>query len=454
LDNLDQELQTFDDERQMRSLVNAIAFADGFSLLFVRANQIPQQESLVEQIKANLPDKYIEVIRFDEPVENLLDELQKRLDGKKPDAIFCYNLNNSFPTSTDNFKSPFVVTLNHSRNSFKRTIECPLVLFLPEFALASLYHGAVDFYSIRSGVYLFTPQAVETDRLITQQISQNQWELESLLLEERQNRIETIKNLLSEYKALPNSQRTTRKEYLLKGKLASLYYTLADYDNALYLYEEVQDYAQNSEDNLLLSGILNNLGLIYIKKHKLSKAKDLVEMAIEIQQNIVGTNSVLYASSLANLASIHQKLMEYTKAVRLYQEVIEIDKQTIGTNHPYYANHLNNLAIVYEKQGKYTKAEKLYQESIEIGKNAVGIDSSVFAIRLNNLAWVYLSQKNYNKALSLFRESYDLCRKTLGENHPTTKSTKSSMAKCEQALADKKPVINKKRKPRHKSKKS
>jgi tetratricopeptide (TPR) repeat protein len=454
LDNLDQELQTFDDERQMRSLVNAIAFADGFSLLFVRANQIPQQESLVNQIKANLPDKNIEVIRFDEPVENLLDELQKRLKGKKPDAIFCYNLNNSFPTSTDNFKSPFVVTLNHSRNSFKRAIECPLVLFLPEFALASLYHGAVDFYSIRSGVYLFTPQAVETDRLITQQISQNHWELSGLLIEERQHRIETIQKLLDEYQSLPDSQRNVEKEYRLKGKLADLYEISAEYDKASALCIEIINYARKVGNNLLLAEYLDELGQIYCTMRKYDEAEKLCQEAIGIDKNTIGPNHPNYANHLNALGLVYQMKENYDEAKKLYQEAIKIGKNTIGTNHPDYAVRLNNLALVYYFEGENDKAIKLYQEAIEIGKKTIGINHPDYATRLSNLAFIYYNQNNYKKALLAFEEVYNIFLKTRGKNHQTTQFTRENIEICRQAIADKRPVINKKRKPRHKAKKS
>jgi tetratricopeptide (TPR) repeat protein len=496
LDNLDQELQTFDDERQMRSLVNAIAFADGFSLLFVRANQIPQQESLVNQIKANLPDKYIEVIRFDEPIENLLDELQKRLDGKKPDAIFCYSLNNSFPTSTDNFKSPFVVTLNHSRNSFKRTIECPLVLFLPEFAMASLYHGAVDFYSIRSGVYLFAPQGVETDRLITQQISQNHWEADGLLFEERQNRIETIKNLLDEYQSLPDSQRNIDKEYRLKLKLADFYKMSAEYEKASNIYKEIIEFARNNNNKRLLSPVLANLASVYGSLGNYEKAIALFQEAIKIAKNTVGTNHPIYAIQLNNLAGVYGLQEKYNEAIELYLEAIEVDKNTIGTNHPEYAARLNNLASIYNFQGrndeaeklleealiidknllgenhisyatslhnlgsvyrhekKYDEAMKLYQEAIKIAGNTIGANHPDFAIILSSISQSYFSQNEFKKALHLVKDAYEILKNTFGEDHPRTQNMKKGVGMCRQAIAENKPTPYKKRKPRRKAKKS
>jgi tetratricopeptide (TPR) repeat protein len=454
LDNLDKELQTFDDERQMRSLVNAIAFADGFSLLFVRANQIPQQESLVNQIKANLPDKHIEVIRFDKPIENLLDELQKRLDGKKPDAIFCYNLNNSFPTSTDDFKSPFVVTLNHSRNSFKRTFECPLVLFLPEFALASLYHGAVDFYSIRSGVYLFAPQGVETDRLITQQISQNQWELSGLLFEEREHRIETIKKLLDEYQSLPDSQRNLDKEYRLKGKMGTLYGISAEYEKASKIFEEIIDYARKIGDDTLLSINSNDLASIYQSQQKYNQAEKLFQEAIEINKKTIGTNNIDFAISLNNLAIVYRLQKKYTEAESLFQEAVKIGKNSGETNHPNYASALNNLAVLYRFQGNYSKAEMLYLEAIEVSKKSVGIHHPNYATGLSNLAVVYYVQKRYRKACPLFEEACKILQKTFGKNHPDTKLVITSFEACKQAMVENKPTSYKKRKPRHKAKKS
>lgn len=454
MDNLDKELQTVDDERQMRSLVNAIAFADGFSLLFVRANQIPQQESLVDQIKANLPDKNIEVIRFDEPVENLLEELQNRLKGKKPDAIFCYNLNNSFPSSTDNFKSPFVVTLNHSRNSFKRTFDCPLVLFLPEFALASLYHGAVDFYSIRSGVYLFAPQGVETDRLITQQISQNHWELSALLIEERQNRIETIQKLLAEYQSLPDSQRNVEKEYRLKGKLAELYYISGNYEEAEKQIKTVIDYTLESNNNLLMLGALNMMGLIYLSQNKYDEAEELYTSAIEIDKKTIGVNHPYYANHLHNLALVYDVQKKYGEAEKIYKEAIELTGLNDGTNHPNYASNLTNLASTVSSLGKYAEAELLYKNAIELSKFTVGANHPDYAYGLFNLARSYGEQNKPHKAIPLLKEAHKILKNTFGVDHPNTKIIEEGLELCKQAIAENKPTPYKKRKPRHKAKKN
>ena len=213
-------MQTLDDARQLRNLANAVRFADSFSLLFARCNQRPRQKEIIGELTEKLEDHKIEIVFFENAVADLLDELQNKLKDKNPDAILVYGLERSFTNTENPAASPFVATLNHSRNSFKKVLSCPLILFLPEYALSAVYHGATDFYSIRSGVYLFSAKAEETERKIEQHTSQEYSELQGLLLEERKTGSKQIKDYSPNINLCPNSQRDLEKENQLKSKIS------------------------------------------------------------------------------------------------------------------------------------------------------------------------------------------------------------------------------------------
>ncbi|HSK72461.1 MAG TPA: tetratricopeptide repeat protein, partial [Pyrinomonadaceae bacterium] len=301
-------------------------------------------------------------------------------------------MESSFTNSENPAASPFVATLNHSRNSFKKILFCPLILFLPEYALSAIYHGATDFFTIRSGVYLFSAKAEETERQIERQVSEEYRQLQGLLLEERQNRIRTIKDLLAEYQSLPVSQRDLEKENHLKEKLADLYEITADYEKAEKLYLEVLDFARKANDEIFLSHTLNNLALVYESQGKYEEAIKLFTQALEIDEKTIGKEHPDYASRLNNLASVYKSQGKYEEAIKLFTQALEIGEKTIGKEHPDHAARLNNLAGVYESQGKYEEAIKLYKQALEIGEKTVGKDHPNYATQLNNLAGVYNSQ--------------------------------------------------------------
>lgn len=421
----------------MRNLSNAVRFADSFSLLFVRCNQRPRQKEIIEELKEQLADYKIKVVFLENQIEHLLDELQERLGDEKPDAIFVYGLESSFPKADKAAESKFVVTLNHSRNSFKKVLHCPLVLFLPEYALSAIYHGATDFYSIRSGVFLFSAKAEETEQLISEHTSQEFLELEGLLFEERQNRIKTIEELLAEYQSLPDSQRNFEKENGLKGKLADLYGISGEYDLASKIYQEIIENARKSEDIVLLGNYLNSLAGIFENHGKYQEAVNLLKEAIEIAKETIGTKHPEYATRLNNLAVAYGAQGKYNEAIELYKEAIEIAKETIGIKHPSNACYLNNLAAVYKDQGKYNEAVELYEESLKIVKETIGTEHLHYAISLNNLAWIYYKEEKYQKALPMLEETYRICVNTLGINHHRTKFVERNIELCRAKIKEK-----------------
>lgn len=427
MNSLDLELQELNEKRQMRNLANAVKLADSFSLLFVRCNQRPRQKEIIEELKDQLAEYKIKVIFLENQVEHLLDELQERLGDEKPDAVFVYGLESSFPKAATAAESKFVVTLNHSRNSFKRVLHCPLVLFLPEYALSAIYHGATDFYSIRSGVFLFSAKAEETEQLILEYTSQEYIESAALLFEERQNQIKTIKELLTEYESLPDSQRNLDIEYDLKNKLADLYDISAEYGRAESLYQDGIKHAQQNENTNLLLDCLNGLASVYKNTGRYDKATKLLEEVLEMDRKIIGAKHPNYATALNNLAAVYTAQNIYDKAIELYEKALDIDKETIGTKHPNYASRLNNLALVYRKQGRYSEAINLYKKALDIDKEVIGVKHPYYANHLNNLSRVYYEQERYREALVLVEEVYQIRLKTLGRNHPVTEDAKQGI---------------------------
>lgn len=441
MDNLNLELQALDEKRQMRNLANAIKLADSFSLLFVRCNQRSRQKEIIEELKEQLAEYKIKIVFLENQIEHLLDELQQSLGDEKPDAIFVYGLESSFPKADEAAESKFVVTLNHSRNSFKNVLSCPLVLFLPEYALSAIYHGATDFYSIRSGVYLFSAKAEETEKLVLLHSSQDPFESENLAFEERQNRIKTIEELLAEYQALSDSQRNFEKEFKLKAKLAEFYDISGDYSKATNLYLENIATARKIKDLDLLAWSLNGLASIYRNQKKYQKALELLTESLEISKKTTGTKNPDYAVVLNNMAETYYELRDYSGATDLFNKALKITEETIGRNNPEYTSTLGNLAAVYYRQGNYNEAINLFEKALGIDKEIGNIEHPRYAQRIANLSFIYYEQEKYQKALALAKEAYQIRRKKLGINNPDTKFVMNEIKAIQSKIKEKASLI-------------
>ena len=232
LANNDLEKDNFDQEAEIRRLVRSISLAEKYFLFFASCNQFPKQKEIIKEIKSRLKGKKIVVVEFKEPIKSLLSELRKRLKTTKADAIFVLGLRYSIPSAKRGKETSFIANLNISRDSFPEFLQCPLILFLPEYAISKLMNGAPDYFSVRSGVFFFENDENIMSNQISQAISTGYSEHDALLVEERQQRIENLKELLAEYQSLPENKRDFETEFQLKDRLAGIYYTTANYVEA------------------------------------------------------------------------------------------------------------------------------------------------------------------------------------------------------------------------------
>ena len=63
---------------------------------------------------------------------------------------------------------------------------------------------------------------------------------------------------------------------------------------------------------------------------------------------------------------VYKEKGEYDKAIELYKNALEIWEQVLGSEHPATAAGYNNLALVYEAKGEYDNAMKFFQKGFEI----------------------------------------------------------------------------------------
>ena len=416
-ENNDFESNKFDDEQELRRLIRSIKLAERYYLFFASCNQIPRQNKLIKRVKKELHGYKIQVIKFDKPIENLLDELRKKLKNKKPDAVFVQGLRYSIPSSKKAKQTAFIANLNVSRDSFPKFLSCPLILWLPEYAIGKIINGAPDFFSVRSGVFFFETDAEMMSQQISQAISTSYQEHDALLLEERQQRIENLKELLAEYQSLLENKRDLQTEYQLKDKLANIYYKTANFSEAERLIKELLKDARQKNDGETAKQ-LNQLALVYRSQGKYDEATELYKEALLIDEKTIGKEHPDYATNLNNLANVYHSQGKYDEAIELYKEALLIDEKTIGKEHPGHATRLNNLANVYHSQGKYDEAIELFQKALLIIEKTVGKKQPNYASGLNNLALAYKSQGRYDEAIELYKEALLIDEKTIGKEHP------------------------------------
>lgn len=399
-----------DEETELRALARAIQFSDRFALLFARCNQPQQRKRVIEKLQSQLPKLDVQEIHFTEPVTHLLDELRERIQETRPDVIFVSGLEYSLTVAADAYNTRFVVNLNAARNSFPQIIQSPLVLWVPEYALTAIAHGAPDFFSIRSGVYFFAAAPSETVDEASSLTSGGGWAAWNLSRAEKQERIAAIESLLSDYEALPSNQRDYYIEMQLHRRLGDLLYTQGADSFAQQHYEKLLSF---SIELLALEEKLRalaGLGNVYAVQNQIEKAKITYQQSLEIAQELSFRKDEVQI--LTNLGSTYFKQGQMEKAEEAYKKSLEIAEKSgdrIGE-----ANTLTWLGLLHIDQDRFDESEETLQKSLMIARETKNL--FVESTSLNWLGNIFLQQGRLEEASDMYQQSLIISQR-IGLHH-------------------------------------
>jgi tetratricopeptide (TPR) repeat protein len=349
-----------DEAKELSTLIRAIEFARRFSLLIVRCNEPITRERLIREIKTQLPDLNIEVVHFDRPIRHLLDELRARPESN-PGVIFVTGLEHSMERDAPE-KSPFIVNLNHSRNGFGKFVHCPLVLWLPEFVVNAVAHGAPDFFSVRSGLYYFiaTPDAARP--MIEQHLSPEIYETYSMPLDEKRERIASIENLLNDFRTLPEANRNAGEEADLLRRLGILHESIGELDEAEAIYREAVQLAERSGDERLRARCFGKVADIFYRRGDLDHALRILQVELlPVFEKLGDLRS--RAVTVGKIADIFYSRGDLDEALRIRQEEELPVFEKLGDVRS-RAVAMGRVADILETRGDLDEALRIRQEEV------------------------------------------------------------------------------------------
>ena len=158
-------------EEEYQALVRTLQWTDGFGLLFVRCSP-SKGEELINKVQGEIRDKNIQVLRLQEPVDNLYERIEKLENRDNIDILFITGLESSFYAYEESkrlvdwlskdvysysWKSvpPVLMNLNQQRERFKDNFNICFVFLLPLFGIKYFIQRAPDFFDWRSGSFEF-----------------------------------------------------------------------------------------------------------------------------------------------------------------------------------------------------------------------------------------------------------------------------------------------------------
>lgn len=174
---------------------------------------------------------------------------------------------------------------------------------------------------------------------------------------------------------------------------------------------------------------LTNLATLYHKNEgRYDLAEPLYIEAIAIRKKILGERSPDVAETMAGLAQLYQERGRLDESEKLFKSALAIQEESIGANQPDTAETLAGLAELYRVQGRYDEAEPLYKRVLSIDEETPGANEKSVAMSVHNLAGLYANRGMCAEAEPLYRRSLETYQKIHGAEHPFVAKIMNNLA--------------------------
>ena len=140
----------------------------------------------------------------------------------------------------------------------------------------------------------------------------------------------------------------------------------------------------------VLNLVLPRLASVYFTQANYAEAKKLWERSLSLYKNVHNTElHINVANTLKKLANIEFELANYVSAKIQYQHVFKIYTELGAVEPDNVASLLHQLGMVEEKLGDYSLAKLLYQNAREIFETAYQLNHEGAIATLNSLAGIH-----------------------------------------------------------------
>jgi hypothetical protein len=205
-----------------------------------------------------------------------------------------------------------------------------------------------------------------------------------------------------------------------------------DYEGAARHFQEAADLVPPGEP-LVLAGYLMRAGSAWSGAARFAQAQPLVERALSIREQNLGSEHPDVAGSLNDLAVLHLHQAQLAEAEPLMRRALAIDEVSYGAEHPNVARDLNNLAWLLKETNRLSEAEPLMRRALAIDEASYGAEHPKVTIDLNNLALLLQATNRLSEAEPLMRRALAIDEASYGAEHPKVAIALNNLAQLLQA---------------------
>ncbi len=407
-----------DNAATLDRLVTMLDYAEGLTILFACCNAPLLRNRLIEQARVRLAALGVTVLPldFDQPVRNLRQTLRTRLAiphayfaaAKEPDhaallhkpVIFLTGLELSIPLGASAVR--LMAELNLGRELFLRDAPCPLVFWLPNYAVTAVARQAPDFWAWRSGVFEFTleePQRREAYARYVE-LDSNLAALSSLTAARKLQHQRILEGLLDDFQALPPQRTTQERLAKIQQELAALQWLQGKPQEAMALYQEALATLQALGDVRAIAVTQSKMADMLRQMGKPQEAMAIYQEALATLQALGDVRSIAVTQS--KMADVLSQMGKPQEALALYQEALAT-LQALGDVRAIAVTQ-SSMADVLSQMGKPQEAMALYQESLAT-LQALG-DVRAIAVTQANFGQFLLQEGETRGAIQMLWSAY------------------------------------------------
>jgi len=261
-----------DPELEYRALLRSLRRTRGFGLFFVQCSPA-EGERLMQKVRSDLPQKTIDVLKLEQAISNLYDEVAALPNKDDIEILFIQGLELSlyeyeqdklWTDSAERYNysegsvPKLLAHLNLSRERFRNHFNLCFVFLVPLFALKYLMRRAPDFFDWRSGVLEFIGDPDRVEQESTRILLEGDYNGYCTLSQpERNQKILEIQAILEEPSQTPKQKSQLSFEQALLFHASNQYEAaITNYDQAIAIKPD-DHYAWNNR-GLALSALGRN----------------------------------------------------------------------------------------------------------------------------------------------------------------------------------------------------
>jgi tetratricopeptide (TPR) repeat protein len=381
-------------------IASLIRLAEGFRLGFVKCNQPIQYRQNADRLKEMLAgEKAIISVELHEPATSLRRAVLQALEPDRPDrsgnsAIMIFGFEHSVPS---NGPAPALDELNQSREIFPKSFSCPVLIWLPDYALTRLAREAPDFWGWRSGVFELGPELRLMTTLVNDFLQDNN--IDNMSLSVKRERAAALEGLICDYKEFGIDAEGSPAFSGVLNQLGNIRYRLGEYSEAKRLYENSLKTSQELQDRKETIVALGQLGNLAYHMGDLTSANKYYSERLKLSRELGDSHSL--SDSLGKLGMLAEYIGSLTEARRLFQDSLTVSKEHRDKNGISKAiHHLGNLAYLV---GDLGEANRLYNIRLKISEE-LG-DKRGSATALHQLGILAQETGDLSEADRLYKES-------------------------------------------------